>query len=55
MKLFLSALATALLARAYASSVQVLDPDNFDSIIGIGKPALVELFVVFCELFRRLR
>lgn len=33
----------ASLATALASNVVELNPDNFDSIIGQGKPALVEL------------
>jgi len=37
--LFLSALA----AGASASNVLDLGPDNFDTVIGKGKPALVEL------------
>jgi hypothetical protein len=37
--LFLSALA----AGASASNVLDLGPDNFDNVIGKGKPALVEL------------
>ena len=34
---------SALVATASASNVIDLTPDNFDSIIGKGKPALVEL------------
>ena len=41
----LSLLPAILLAGAHASNVQVLNPKNFDSIIGKGKPALVELLV----------
>lgn len=33
------------LGRAIASNVIELDADNFDSVIGQGKPALVELSV----------
>ena len=35
------------LAGALASNVVELTPDNFDSIVGQGKPALVELYVSF--------
>ncbi|KAF9048699.1 thioredoxin-like protein [Panaeolus papilionaceus] len=42
--LFLS----ALLAGAAASNVVDLTPDNFDEIIGKGKPALVEFFAPWC-------
>ncbi|KIM39834.1 hypothetical protein M413DRAFT_29010 [Hebeloma cylindrosporum] len=42
---FLSALA----AGASASNVLDLGPDNFDSIIGKGKPALVEFFAPWCS------
>ena len=41
LSLFPLALATA----AYASNVLDLIPDNFDDIIGKGKPGLVELCV----------
>lgn len=34
---------SALVATASASNVIDLTPENFDSIIGKGKPALVEL------------
>ena len=33
---------------ALASNVLELNPDNFDEIIGKGKPALVELYVSYC-------
>ena len=39
----LSVLATLFVAAVSASNVIELNPDNFDSIIGQGKPALVEL------------
>ncbi len=32
---------------ALASNVIDLTPDNFDEIVGKGKPALVELYVVY--------
>ena len=41
----LSVLATLFVAAVSASNVIELNPDNFDSIIGQGKPALVELWV----------
>lgn len=34
------------LGSALASNVIDLTPDNFDEVIGKGKPALVELYVV---------
>ena len=34
---------TALVVGASASNVLDLGPDNFDGVIGKGKPALVEL------------
>jgi hypothetical protein len=43
MKFSLSILSLSLLAGALASNVVDLDPSNFDSLIGQGKPALVEL------------
>ena len=43
MKFSLSILSLSLLAGAYASNVLDLDPTNFDSAIGQGKPGLVEL------------
>lgn len=46
MKFSLSILSLSLLAGAYASNVVDLLPSNFDSVIGQGKPALVELCVV---------
>ncbi|PCH35051.1 disulfide isomerase [Wolfiporia cocos MD-104 SS10] len=36
------------LGGALASNVIELDPDNFDSIVGQGKPALVEFFAPWC-------
>ena len=41
---------SALIAAASASNVIDLTPDNFDQIIGKGKPALVELCAL--KLFR---
>jgi hypothetical protein len=38
-----SVFVSALIAGASASNVLELTPDNFDSIVGQGKPALVEL------------
>jgi protein disulfide-isomerase A6 len=48
----LSILLLPLLAGAYASNVLDLDPSNFDSIIGQGKPGLVELYVALLDLLR---
>ena len=45
MKFSLSFFTAALLAGAQASNVIDLTSDNFDNIVGKGKPALVELFV----------
>ena len=50
MKFSLSILSLSLLAGAYASNVLDLDPSNFDSVIGQGKPGLVELCVVLPDL-----
>jgi len=36
------------LGGALASNVLELDPDNFDELIGKGKPALVEFFAPWC-------
>ena len=44
MKFLLSIYSLSLLAGALASNVLDLDPSNFDSVIGQGKPALVELY-----------
>ncbi|PAV16068.1 disulfide isomerase [Pyrrhoderma noxium] len=44
----LSVLATLFVAAVSASNVIELNPDNFDSIIGQGKPALVEFFAPWC-------
>jgi len=44
MKFSLSILSLSLLAGALASNVLDLDPSNFDSVIGQGKPGLVELY-----------
>lgn len=43
MRLSFSLFAAALLAGVQASNVIDLVPDNFDSLIGKGKPGLVEL------------
>ncbi|OCH94004.1 protein disulfide isomerase [Obba rivulosa] len=43
--LFVAALS---LGGAWASNVLELTPDNFDSVIGQGKPALVEFFAPWC-------
>jgi hypothetical protein len=50
----LSILLLPLLTGAYASNVLDLDPSNFDSIIGQGKPGLVELCVVLPDLLRSI-
>jgi hypothetical protein len=39
----------AFVGSVLASNVVDLDPDNFDSLIGKGKPALVELCVLFAS------
>ena len=43
MKLSFSLFVAALLAGVKASNVIDLVPDNFDKVIGQGKPGLVEL------------
>lgn len=43
MKFFSALFTAALFAGASASSVIDLDPSNFDTIVGQGKPGLVEL------------
>lgn len=43
MRLSFSLFAAALLAGVKASNVLDLVPDNFDEVIGQGKPGLVEL------------
>jgi len=48
MKLSFSLLTTALLAGVQASNVLDLVPSNFDSVIGNGKPGLVEFFAPWC-------
>ncbi|KAF9815482.1 hypothetical protein IEO21_04579 [Rhodonia placenta] len=49
MKFAFSFLAAALsLGSALASNVIELTPDNFDAVIGQGKPALVEFFAPWC-------
>lgn len=40
--------AAATLGGVWASNVIELDPDNFDSVVGQGKPALVEFFAPWC-------
>ncbi len=46
MLLSISVFVSALLASASASNVLDLVPGNFDSIVGQGTPALVELCVL---------
>ncbi|KAI0058205.1 protein disulfide isomerase [Artomyces pyxidatus] len=48
MKFSLSLLSLGLLTGAFASNVLELDPDNFDGIVGKGKPGLVEFFAPWC-------
>jgi len=48
MKLLSSIFSLSLLAGAFASNVLDLDPSNFDSVIGQGKPGLVEFFAPWC-------
>ncbi|KAI0039852.1 protein disulfide isomerase [Auriscalpium vulgare] len=48
MRLSLSLFSFALLGGAFASNVLDLDPTNFDSVIGQGKPGLVEFFAPWC-------
>ncbi|KAI0322608.1 thioredoxin-like protein [Amylostereum chailletii] len=48
MKLAVSFFSLTLFAGAFASNVLELDPDNFDSVIGQGKPGLVEFFAPWC-------
>jgi len=48
MKFSLSILLLSLLAGSLASNVLDLDPSNFDSVIGQGKPGLVEFFAPWC-------
>ncbi|KAF8910667.1 protein disulfide isomerase [Gymnopilus junonius] len=43
-----SVFVSALIAGASASNVLELDTSNFDSVIGKGKPALVEFFAPWC-------
>lgn len=43
MRFSLSLLFAGLLAGVSASNVLELVPDNFDSVVGKGKPGLVEL------------
>ncbi|THH06424.1 hypothetical protein EW145_g4097 [Phellinidium pouzarii] len=44
----LSIIATLLVATVQASNVVELTPENFDSFVGQGKPALVEFFAPWC-------
>ncbi|KAH9960837.1 protein disulfide isomerase [Russula dissimulans] len=48
MKLSLTIFSLSLLAGALASNVLELDPTNFDTVIGQGKPGLVEFFAPWC-------
>ncbi|OBZ67643.1 Protein disulfide-isomerase tigA [Grifola frondosa] len=49
MRFSFSLFAAALsLSGAWASNVLELNPDNFDEIVGQGKPALVEFFAPWC-------
>lgn len=50
MKFTLSVSAVSLVALAQLALANVIDltPENFDSIVGTGKPALVEFFAPWC-------
>ncbi|KIJ04710.1 hypothetical protein PAXINDRAFT_104050 [Paxillus involutus ATCC 200175] len=48
MRISFSLFLAGLLAGASASNVFELVPDNFDSVIGQGKPGLVEFFAPWC-------
>jgi len=48
MKLSLSLFAAVLLAGVQASNVIDLTPENFDNVVGKGKPGLVEFFAPWC-------
>ncbi|KAG2017731.1 disulfide isomerase [Coprinopsis cinerea AmutBmut pab1-1] len=48
MRLSVSLFVSALVAAVAASNVVELTPENFDSVIGKGKPALVEFFAPWC-------
>ncbi|KAH7884731.1 protein disulfide isomerase [Phlebopus sp. FC_14] len=48
MRLSFSLFIAGLLASVTASNVLELGPDNFDSVIGKGKPGLVEFFAPWC-------
>jgi hypothetical protein len=54
MKLFsvLASVATFAAVALGSSHVVDLTPDNFDSVVGAGKPALVEFFAVSHLLYR---
>src|SRR5579863_2888846 len=55
MKFSLSVLSLSLLAGALASNVLDLDPSNFDSVIGQGKPVLVELYAALSLHFNTVQ
>jgi len=48
MRFSFSFVASVLIAGVSASNVLELTPDNFDSVIGKGKPGLVEFFAPWC-------
>ncbi|KAF9003951.1 protein disulfide isomerase [Cyathus striatus] len=48
MRSFFSLFSAALIAAVSASNVIDLTPDNFDQVVGKGKPALVEFFAPWC-------
>jgi len=48
MKFSVATLSLSLIAGALASNVLELDTSNFDSVIGQGKPGLVEFFAPWC-------
>jgi protein disulfide-isomerase A6 len=45
MRLSFAVVSSFFIAVVSASNVLELTPDNFDQIVGQGKPALVELYV----------
>ncbi len=47
MRLSFTVISTFFIAVVSASNVLELTPDNFDKVVGQGKPALVELYVPF--------